>query len=247
MSARAVTAAEADSLHERGWVRLPGLIDAATTAALLGRAQELRERAPTAAPPPGTLLFPSEHDALFREFACDAALGRVAASLLAFDGGMRLWGDAVAVVDGGTRLPPAASHWHQDAGKLPLDRAAVGLWIALDEITTDQGPLRFREGSHLLGPLGALESEAAIHAWPRLARCPVSGARELAPGDATAHLSLTVLAAGDNRSSRTLWPYSLKYFPDGTRYTGMGVSRTAGMDLETFSELGDPAFPIAAG
>jgi hypothetical protein len=247
---RAITATEVDELHQRGWVKLPALLCAERAAELLAQAKHLarskerRDARMSAAAAPDTILYPSDSDTLFAALAHDTNLGEAARVLLGYNGGMRLWGDALGVVAPRTELPAAARHWHQDAGKLPLDRASISLWIALDEITPDQGPLRFREGSHRLGPLGTLDGDASTAAWVRLSACPVSPAGRLMPGDATAHLSLTVLAALDNESERTVWPYSLKYFPDGSRFTGLPAARTAGLGLEPGTVIKHERFPI---
>jgi hypothetical protein len=42
--------------------------------------------------------------------------------------------------------------WHQDFSYLPLDRAAgMTLWVALDDVSVDNGCLYYLFGSHLLG------------------------------------------------------------------------------------------------
>ena len=245
---RSVTAEEIDALNARGWTRLDRFVDPGACRALLIRARELL--GPENPDPPvsfsgtPTLLYPAGEDPLFEAFACGPSMGEAAAQLLGWNGAVRLWADALVPVAGHTELPDDGNRWHQDARKLPLDTVAVGFWIALERIDPEQGQLRFRDGSHRLGPLGALGPGGIADGWPGLSACPVTLPGPMEPGDATAHLSLVALAAEANRTDRTLWPYSLKYFPDGACYTGLPAARASALGLVASEKVDHPAFPV---
>lgn len=248
MTIRAVTAAECEDLHEHGWVRLDGLVSSEVAAELLGRARQLIAARVSVLPQASggvvPVMSPSQDDERFGALARGPEIGRVAGRLLGWRGAIRLWADALVPVEPHTELPPGGDRWHQDAGKLPLDMAAVSLWIALNEIEPEQGQLRFRDRSHRLGLLGA---SGALEGWPALEACPVASPGRMAPGDATAHLSTTVLAAGANRTARAMWPYSLKYFPDGARYTGLPAVVTDPLGLVAGQSIDPPQLPLVFG
>jgi hypothetical protein len=54
--------------------------------------------------------------------------------------------------------------YHQDQYYWPLDtRRAVGMWMALADVTEDMGPIRYRSGSHLEGYLGLTDGSLTAH------------------------------------------------------------------------------------
>src|SRR6185369_1254730 len=92
----------------------------------------------------------------FRSIAYSARLGENLSRLEGHGGGIRYWKDTVSC-----KFPAAAAGgstvtgWHQDFPAHPMDRVGGGtFWIALDEVTVDQGAITFLSGSHRAGPLG---------------------------------------------------------------------------------------------
>ncbi|MBA3847710.1 MAG: phytanoyl-CoA dioxygenase family protein [Planctomycetes bacterium] len=102
----------------------------------------------------------------------DPRVGRVAARLVGADG-MRLWHDQYL------RKPASGGGivtWHQDwMFWQAIDRPrTVTSWIALDDVTIDQGPMLFVAGSHH----GGLRQDLMPHDWTggALPVSPVPGA-----------------------------------------------------------------------
>jgi hypothetical protein len=140
---------------------------------------------------------------------------------------------------------------HQDYPTMPIDRSGqVVFWIALTDLAPETGTLRFVSGSHRFGPLGrdpfvrpdhdALGARAAREGWT------LSEAPSLAAGDATAHLDLTVHAAGPNLGSEPRWGLSVGYIDADCLYTGMPCRSTDGLDLEVNRPFDHQRFPVVA-
>ncbi len=66
--------------------------------------------------------------------------------------------DDVALVKPARRSGGDPTNWHQDAPNFPFDRRGfLTLWIAVEDIELDQGPLTLLPGSHRLGLLGSVD------------------------------------------------------------------------------------------
>ncbi len=238
---RPVTSEEVDDLRESGWVRLPTLI--ATDVAL-----DLRERAKARVGGSGTdhairpgVDVPSrwwndyhnivQDDDHFARIGLSPQMGWNARQLIGRDTGILMWSNLLAVKvsskENVTQSPP--TFFHQDGPNLPMDRSSwIRIWIALDHLSVDMGPLRFIDGSHRLGLLGkshidrpgTTSEEALLDDFPALRAMSVSESVEFQPGDATAHTMFTVHGASSNNGSRPRWAFLLAYFSDDTLYTG---------------------------
>lgn len=186
-------------------------------------------------------------DPAFCEMALDRTMGRNVRRLLGRDKSMRVYHDILTC-----KLPDQISTptaWHQDATNFPLDRNVLTAWVALDEITPEQGPVQFYCGSHRGGLLGNTPYHGKfdiVDEYPELARFPVSPAHHLQPGDCTVHHGLTVHGASANCTSRQRWSYLVSYFADGTRYTGAPNHDCEGLDLKVGYEIEHPSFPLVA-
>lgn len=87
-------------------------------------------------------------DTLFRELACSEALGKVVAKLAGWKTGARLAQDQVWA------KPPAAAPlaFHRDSPYFMFDPDdVVTVWLALDDMDEELGPLQYVKGSHLWG------------------------------------------------------------------------------------------------
>lgn len=130
-------------------------------------------------------------------------LGQIAAQLLDAPG-IRLWHDQIAY------KPPGGGKvvtWHQDWGYWQVIRECqtVTCWIALDDVTPDQGPMEFLAGSHKLGlyPLpkgcsGDDEQRPNLPPGQNLPCVPVV----LKAGEVSFHHGLTFHGSGKNLSAR---------------------------------------------
>jgi hypothetical protein len=272
---RAVTDGEVRSFDEQGWVLLPGLVAPERCREMLERGmprfdglmsgdersfptQQARlehMRAATASGE-GTVVdnekwlewrgpVRSAADPAFSRVALAPAMGRAAQRLLGRDRPVRILHDLFAC-----KLPDRISTptgWHQDAPNFPLDRNVLTVWIALDEITPEQGPVRFRSGSHRRGLLGRNPPERdrdLLDEYPELERLPVSPAHHMQPGDCTVHHGLTLHGAGANETSRPRWSYFVSYFPGDARYSGAPNHDFDGFDLRVGQPVEHPSFAL---
>jgi len=251
---REVTDEEVAFAAEHGWVRLPGLLSPELAGQLLQHAKALMgDEGAARVNEPSTLLAatffesfnrPGDVDPLFREVYESRTFGANTARLLGRDSGIRMLTHTLAV-----KLPVSAqpdrgqpTDFHQDYSRLlPFDRNSLGFWIALDEVTPDQGPLQFYSGSHKLGLLGGAKD---ILAYPRIHELELSAPPHLMAGDATAHFSLTVHGATENASDRPRWAQIVHNFPADTLFTGKPNKYTKDLDVEPFSELDFAEFPV---
>ncbi len=259
MRVRAVTDEEVGFFFENGWVKLPELIAPDAAAAMLervkrlmgpgGDANRLRDRfdfdtAPAAQP----YRRPSDDDDLLRAFATAPEMGRNAARLMGRDSAVRLFDDCMLVKLPVSRRPDRgqALEWHQDTQ--PLDRYWALFWIALDEVTPDQGPVRYFSGSQKLGPLWrggwCVPLEQAYELAPRLRQCPLTEPGAFRPGDAAAHISGVVHGTPANVSDRVRWAYRLTYFAADALYTGVPSPTIQGHGTAPFEPLDHPDFPV---
>jgi ectoine hydroxylase-related dioxygenase (phytanoyl-CoA dioxygenase family) len=140
---------------------------------------------------------------------------------------------------------------HQDYPTMPIDRSGqVVFWIALTDLAPETGTLQFVSGSHRFGPLGrdpfVRPDHDALGARARREGWMLSEAPHLAAGDATAHLDLTVHAAGANHGREPRWGLSVGYIDADCLYTGMPCRTTDGLGLEVNRTFDHERFPVIA-
>ena len=250
---REVTPEEVDTFWEKGWVKLPGLIGREVAADLLSHAKailgeegdekELNERHRDFAGFRDYYRI-SEVDDLFRSFRHAPQNGKNAALLFGRDMQVRSVTDLLAV-----KMPAAKqgkvgrgadpTEWHQDHGAVPVRGNSLAFWLALDEVTPENGSMQFYEGSHKLGQMAWDPT-----GWPRVQACPMSAPLTLAPGDATAHLSLTVHGAPANLTDKPRWGYICNFFPGMAPYSGAPNHNLGDAVIEQGQPLDHPAFPV---
>ncbi|HET8662492.1 MAG TPA: phytanoyl-CoA dioxygenase family protein [Micromonosporaceae bacterium] len=231
--ARDVTAQEVALFRRDGWVLLRGLVDPACTARLRGEAERLlgpaaeHHKQSTA---PFSAIWrtydePSYASRPLWDFATSAPLGRLGSRFLR-DRSVRFLRDELylKMPEGGGEGQPTP--WHQDFPYANRDRSEqVNFWIALNDIPSDGGALRYLSGSHRWGVLGRALADPGhdlAHQYPELLEeCPLSPELALSPGDALVHHGLTVHNAPANRASTIRWAYTVVLFQADSRYTGV--------------------------
>lgn len=165
--------------------------------------------------------------------------------------GVRLYADRLFIKpptsDGG--LPTA---WHQDLPKLPFDRRDnVTIWVAVEDVPAQKGPLTFLSGSHHLGPIAAGNFDSDDEMLARLSPTERESMTEivevpLKAGDATFHAGLTMHRAGANVSSQDRLVWSVEYISADTLFNGVPHRGVEGLELAPFSPFDHPKFPILA-
>jgi ectoine hydroxylase-related dioxygenase (phytanoyl-CoA dioxygenase family) len=162
--------------------------------------------------------------------------------------------DDVALVKPASRDGGGATIWHQDAPNFPFDRRGLlTIWIAVDDISLEQGPLTFVPGSHRLGLLGAVDGageEIPLEALlaPEDHECigePSTFA--FAAGDASIHDGYTLHSAGPNRTNRLRRAWGVRFVPPATLYTGGAHRSFDHLQLKPFALLEHADFPCIDG
>lgn len=187
-------------------------------------------------------------DPAFTRVALDRQMGANVQRLLGRNQPIRVFHDIFACKLGDN--VSAATHYHQDATHLPLDRNSLTVWIALADITPDQGLVRFYSGSHrrgLLGRSGVDTLGDLREEYPELAGLEISPLRTMRAGDCTVHHGLTVHGSGINTTPDPRWSYLVTYFPADALYTGIPSHDADGFGLEFGRSLDHPTFSRVAG
>jgi len=253
---RDVTDAEVAQFETNGWAHLAGLISPRQAIDLRERAVAWMGSDRTASSPAGFVNAPtldlrdrtlSSQDARFAAVARCQQLGANAARLLGRDSGIRLMVDSLGVKwPAGEDVQSSGTAWHQDNSR-PVDRSCCTFWIALDEVTPDQGSLQFYSGSHALGSLGHGPVDSAglqVDQWPRLSTLEVSKPHHLMPGDATVHHTFTVHGAPANHGTDPRWAYIVSLMPADSRYLCWPYTIFDDLELAPFEEFDRPRFPV---
>jgi ectoine hydroxylase-related dioxygenase (phytanoyl-CoA dioxygenase family) len=164
--------------------------------------------------------------------------------------------------------PPggSATPWHQDWPLQPFDRRdTVNCWVALDDITMEQGPLHVVSGSHRLGPiytptdfseqptLDKLLSKDDVELLWSLADpgdleeegVPVQRA-PFAAGDGIIFYGSCMHGAPGNHTDRCRRGYTRSIISSEVRYTGMPYLKTDAVGLTTGRPFDLPRYPLFA-
>lgn len=141
--------------------------------------------------------------------------------------------------------------WHQDAPNFPFDRRGfLTIWIAVDDISLDQGPLTFVPGSHRLGLLGAVDGAGEEISLESLLQpedhayigSPVTTA--LNAGDTSVHDGSTLHSAGPNLTNRPRRAWGVRFIPAATLYTGGSHRSFDHLGLKPFHPFEHTDFPL---
>jgi phytanoyl-CoA hydroxylase len=146
-----------------------------------------------------------------------------------------------------------ALKWHQDYSYWPLAQPnAVTIWIALDDVTLENGAVQMATASHLLGErlprvfgTGASYFKERRPAVVREITTPADegldvATLEMKAGEASIHHSLTWHASGENTTDRARRASVFRYVADGTRWFGADRYEFNYTDDELGLRLGDP-------
>lgn len=151
--------------------------------------------------------------------------------------------------------------WHQDFSYWPLAQPnAVTLWIALDDVTLENGAMHMAVGSHLLGErLPTVFGTGASYFKDRRPKSvmPIvephsigldTEVMTLSAGEATLHHSLTWHASGPNKTNNPRRAAVCRYVADGTIWLGERRYEYNYSSSEVGLNLGDPIggayFPV---
>lgn len=171
---------------------------------------------------------------------------------LSGSGHVRLYHDHAMVKPAGQAS--RQTQWHQDAPFWPMDSlGSLAAWIAVDDVTMENGCMQFVPGSHRFGKLADInpyhlevEGESILDRMGAMGHTlaePV--AMEMEAGGVTFHHSCTFHRAGPNLSDHPRRAFSIIYVPEWVRFTGeWNAGSTPAEELEVGSEWDHPNHPI---
>src|SRR5439155_26561464 len=178
-----------------------------------------------------------------REFALCKRFGDLAARLSGQP--VRVWHDQALFKEPreGAKTP-----WHQDAYYWPHhDRTAqITIWLALSDVTVENGCMSFIPGSqHVrhLGPIDLAHPQNIFELAPAFKGVKPRTC-ELKAGSCTFHNGLTFHYAGPNKSERMREAFAVLYMPDGTKYDGKKHVVTDPLNLKVGDKLEGEMFPL---
>jgi ectoine hydroxylase-related dioxygenase (phytanoyl-CoA dioxygenase family) len=149
----------------------------------------------------------------------DERLGELASELAGVDA-IRIWHDQALIKEPWGN----ATAWHLDNPKWSFYTPhALSLWVALDDVTMQNGCLYFLPGTHKEAryetPLTAGNIRDIFKAYPQWETMePV--AAEMKAGSCTFHNGLIAHGAGPNMTPRRRRAMTCGYMPDGSTFNG---------------------------
>ncbi len=160
-----------------------------------------------------------DHDGV-RALMLDSRLGKMAADLEGIDG-VRIWHDQALI-----KMPWAnPTTWHQDNTKWSFaSEHAITIWVALDEVSLQNGCMFFLPGSHKKRledhPAAGNHVGAMFDTYPELGRMePVPVV--MPAGGCSLHNGLMVHAANANMTPHPRRAFTCAYMPDHSRFNGI--------------------------
>ncbi|MCY3781443.1 MAG: phytanoyl-CoA dioxygenase family protein [Chloroflexi bacterium] len=160
----------------------------------------------------------NDHEGM-RRLMLDERLGKMAADLAGVDG-IRIWHDQALI------KPPWGNPtaWHLDNPYWSFSsRAAISLWVALDDATRDNGCLYFLPGTHKLATWDNVSIGSNISGlfnaypeWSKLEAVPA----EMKAGSCSFHNGLLAHGAGANMTPYHRRAMTCAYMPDGCTFNG---------------------------
>jgi len=159
-----------------------------------------------------------DHEGM-RDLMLDERLGRMATQLAGVSG-IRVWHDQALIKPAWG----APTDWHMDNPYWSFASPdAISLWVALDDVTPDNGCLYFIPGSHKVEPksnpsIGSNMS-ALFKLYPEFAGITAVRA-EMKAGSASFHNGRTFHAAQANMTPRPRRAMTCAYMPDGSVFNG---------------------------
>jgi phytanoyl-CoA hydroxylase len=154
-----------------------------------------------------------------RELMLDERIGRMAAELSGADG-IRIWHDQALI-----KRPWAnPTSWHLDTPFWSFsDRRALSIWVALDDVTLENGCLFFIPGSYIgtsfENPGIGKNMDSIFEFYPQFRSSP-SVAVPMKAGSCSFHNGLTIHGAHANMTPGFRRAMTCAYMPDGNVFNG---------------------------
>jgi phytanoyl-CoA hydroxylase len=226
--------------QSQGFLAVPGLLSPGELAAWRAAVEAATGRLARAGSPPEVAAGP-DADRARRRREEQARINHEFRNLCLVDGQLRALlagsslGDLVAQLTGFAEVrlyfdralcKPAfgdATPYHLDGPHWSFDTPGVTAWLALDDVSADNGCLYYYPGSHRVDRCAVRNVGRGIGAFP--AACPdLAGAHPAAcplpAGGAVFHHSMVVHGAGTNMTPATRRALTLTFMPSGAIYNG---------------------------
>ena len=169
----------------------------------------------------------------------DSPLGQMAAELAGVDS-IRLYHDHALY-----KQPWAnPTNWHIDNPYDPFySRAAIMLWLALDDATLQNGCLYFLDGTHRLGDVGVQADLSSANVGGLFRAFPDWGQHDPSVAEVRAGAGIFINgmlahAAGPNMTSRPRRSFAFLFMPGDSTYNGHPAALPA--ELAARLQVGDP-------
>ena len=210
--------------HRDGFCHLPGLLSVQATALLLEQRGAMQAYMARRQGPSETLWFMHQQiPALLQIFTAPALLARIARQVSRAAASLTLLGTTLYCKTPGW----GGTAWHQDGRFIPSDSLqAFSLWVPLQPISHENGPLVFFPGSQ---HQCLIEQPLASNRWPEpIGTAPPVVAAPMALGDATLHQLWTLHGSLGNRAAQERQALIINYL-------------TAPLVLNTHAQVGGGA------
>ena len=145
------------------------------------------------------------------------------------------------------------TNWHQDSPYWPMEPiGSLSAWVAVDDVTIENGCLHFIPKSHKFGKLEPIalgkEGESVIEQTEEKDyEIADSVSMEMPAGGVTFHHGCTFHYAGANRSHQPRRAFAIIYIPDYVFFTGRGDAAGAADEMIAGGPWDHPVHPILAG
>ena len=150
------------------------------------------------------------------DYALSRRFGKIAVELMGVKS-VRIFHDQILFKEPRSQSTP----FHQDLVYWPLDtKNAMGMWMALCDVTIDMGPVKFVKGSHKTGLLShhAISNESEEY-FDRI--ISEKGYKVVSipmrAGDATFHNGFLIHGAEENKTDTIREAMIVTFFEDGTK------------------------------
>ncbi len=164
---------------------------------------------------------------------------------------VRIYHDHAMIKPGGQESKQ--TNWHQDAPYWPMDPVgALSAWIAVDDVSVENGCLHFVPGTHRYGRLDPIsltdEGDSVVDRFKEQGYdAPEPKAMPMRAGGVTFHHGCTFHYAGPNRTNKPRRAFAIIYIPDYTRFTGGKDPAGAEEEMEVGGPWEHEIHPIVAG
>jgi phytanoyl-CoA hydroxylase len=185
----------------------------------------------------------------FEQYVLSSRIGGIARQLTR-SASVRLWHDHALI-----KYPKdsKATAWHQDKVYWPMtESGALSCWMALDDVTVDNGCMWFVPRSHKLGPLNPVDLGNAGDA-DLLQLLPIGSRESVRPfvaemkaGSCTFHNGLTFHYAGPNTTDQPRRAMVTIFMPAGTHYTRLEHIVGDRGHLQEGETFHGPLFPVVS-